>query len=47
MRDAQKRRLLFEMDTANLALRLSQGESEIAVKLTGCDHNLLRMWDGT
>ena len=43
VREAEKRRLLFEMDTAILAMRSTHGESDVAVKLTGCYHNLLRM----
>ncbi|MEO8103817.1 MAG: Fe2+-dependent dioxygenase [Betaproteobacteria bacterium] len=46
VRDAEKRRLLFDMDMSILDLRQSQGESEAAVRLTGCYHNLLRMWAG-
>ena len=45
--DAQ-RRLLFDMDMAILALRqktcAEDGDSAEVVKLTGCYHNLLRMW---
>jgi PKHD-type hydroxylase len=41
-RDAQ-RRLLYELDMAILALRQG-GDSAETVKLTGCYHNLLRMW---
>jgi PKHD-type hydroxylase len=45
--DAQ-RRLLFDLDMAILALRQKSrhedGDSEEIVKLTGCYHNLLRMW---
>lgn len=44
VREAEKRRLLFEMDAAIVAVRTREGESEAAVKLTGCYHNLLRMW---
>lgn len=44
VREAEKRRLLFEMDTAIAVVRSAQGESDVAVKLTGCYHNLLRMW---
>lgn len=48
--DAQ-RRLLFDMDMAILALRQKaqgpNGDSEEVVKLTGCYHNLLRMWADT
>ena len=46
VREAEKRRLLFEMDTAIAAVRSTQSESDVAVKLTGCYHNLLRMWAG-
>lgn len=45
--DAQ-RRLLYDMDMAILSLRRqvdpAVGDSEEIVKLTGCYHNLLRMW---
>jgi PKHD-type hydroxylase len=44
VREAERRRLLFEMDSAIVAVRAREGESEAAVKLTGCYHNLLRMW---
>ena len=48
--DAQ-RRLLFDMDMAILALRqksmMDDGDSPEIVKLTGCYHNLLRMWADT
>lgn len=48
--DAQ-RRLLFDMDMAILALRqksgTDDGDSAEIVKLTGCYHNLLRMWADT
>jgi PKHD-type hydroxylase len=48
VREAERRRLLFEMDSAIVAVRARDGEgeseSEAAVKLTGCYHNLLRMW---
>jgi PKHD-type hydroxylase len=48
VREAEKRRLLFEMDSAIVAVRAregdSQSDSKAAVKLTGCYHNLLRMW---
>ena len=47
VRGAERRRLLFEMDMAILALRAQYGEIEPAVKLTGCYHNLLRMWAGS
>ena len=45
--DAQ-RRLLYDMDMAILSLRQKvapgRSDSEEIVKLTGCYHNLLRMW---
>lgn len=45
--DAQ-RRLLFDMDMAILALRqkvpTGHSDGDEIVKLTGCYHNLLRMW---
>ena len=44
VRQAERRRLLFDMDASILNLRQAQGETEIAVTLTGCYHNLLRMW---
>jgi len=44
VREAERRRLLFEMDMAILALRTQHGETAPAVSLTGCYHNLLRMW---
>lgn len=44
--DAQ-RRLLFDMDMAILDLRKASGDTAEVVKLTGCYHNLLRMWADT
>jgi len=44
--DAQ-RRLLFDMDMAILDLRKAGGDTAEVVKLTGCYHNLLRMWADT
>jgi PKHD-type hydroxylase len=44
VREAERRRLLFDMDQSIVALRAREGESDTAVKLTGCYHNLLRMW---
>jgi PKHD-type hydroxylase len=46
VRSDEKRRLLFDMDTALTALRQG-GESPITVQLTGTYHNLLRMWAET
>jgi PKHD-type hydroxylase len=44
VRSAEQRRLLFELDAAIASLRASHGETAEAVRLTGCYHNLLRMW---
>jgi PKHD-type hydroxylase len=44
VRETERRRLLFEMDMAILELRETQGDIPAAVNLTGCYHNLLRMW---
>lgn len=44
--DAQ-RRLLFDLDMNLLKLRESQGETVETIALTGCYHNLLRMWADT
>jgi len=47
VRDDAQRRLLFDLDMAILALRGSDGDTPPVVKLTGCYHNLLRMWADT
>jgi PKHD-type hydroxylase len=44
VREDERRRLLFELDMSILALRESAGDTPEAVRLTGCYHNLLRMW---
>jgi PKHD-type hydroxylase len=44
VRRDDQRRLLYEMDMAILALRQTGGDSPETVRLTGCYHNLLRMW---
>lgn len=44
VRETERRRLLFEMDMAILELRTTQGDNQATVNLTGCYHNLLRMW---
>ncbi len=48
VRDDTQRRLLYDMDMAILALRQQakhdREDSSEVVKLTGCYHNLLRMW---
>ncbi|MFP5410731.1 MAG: Fe2+-dependent dioxygenase [Gammaproteobacteria bacterium] len=44
VREPQQRELLHELDLGIVALRGEQGESDTAVRLTSCYHNLLRMW---
>jgi len=44
VREPERRRMLFDMDMAILALRTQHGEIGPAVSLTACYHNLLRMW---
>jgi PKHD-type hydroxylase len=44
VRETERRRLLFEMDMAILALRQQQGEHPSVVQLTNCYHNLMRIW---
>jgi PKHD-type hydroxylase len=44
VRDATKRRLLYDMDLSLMQLRDTVGETEAVVKLTGVYHNLLRSW---
>lgn len=44
VRETERRRLLFEMDMAILNLRQTHGDVEAVVNLTGCYHNLVRMW---
>ncbi|PPD41280.1 MAG: Fe2+-dependent dioxygenase [Methylobacter sp.] len=44
VRETERRRLLFEMDMAIVELRSTQGDCPPAINLTGCYHNLLRMW---
>ena len=47
VREDAQRRLLFDMDMAILSLRESGGDTEAVVRLTGCYHNLMRMWAST
>lgn len=47
VRDAEQRRLLWEMDMQLLALRQELGETAPLVRLTGVYHNLLRRWGET
>lgn len=44
VRDPGRRRLLYDMDMALLALRRDVGETDPVVRLTGTYHNLLRRW---
>jgi PKHD-type hydroxylase len=44
VREPDRRRLLFDFDMAIVALRASAGDTQALVRLTGCYHNLLRMW---
>lgn len=45
VREDERRRLLFDLDMAILQVREEQGDaSSSAIALTGCYHNLLRMW---
>lgn len=43
-RSEEQRRLLFELDAAIVALRTQQGDTDETARLTGVDHNLLRLW---
>lgn len=44
VRDNGQRRQLFDLDMAILELRASVGDTPPVVGLTGCYHNLLRIW---
>lgn len=44
VREDERRRLLFELDMSILGLRNSVGDTPEVVRLTGCYHNLLRLW---
>ena len=44
VREPQQRALLHELDMSIVALRGEQGETDTAVRLTSCYHNLMRMW---
>ncbi|MEJ1959260.1 MAG: Fe2+-dependent dioxygenase [Nitrosomonadales bacterium] len=44
VRDAEQRRLLFDMDMSLIQLRQNVGETDAVVRLTGTYHNLLRRW---
>ena len=47
VREEERRRLLYEMDTAITALRARNGDSDELARLSGCYHNLTRMWATT
>ena len=47
VRSNDQRAMLFGMDQALMQLRQRDGESTEAIALTGCYHNLLRMWADT
>jgi PKHD-type hydroxylase len=47
VRDAARRRLLFDLDTAIRRLAAAGADDAARVRLTGCYHNLLRMWAQT
>lgn len=44
VRDDAQRRMLFDLDVSISQLRREAGETGPVVRLTGCYHNLLRMW---
>ena len=44
IRDDSQRSMLFDMDTAIQRLNSSQADEIARTNLTGCYHNLLRMW---
>jgi PKHD-type hydroxylase len=44
VRDAEQRRLLYDMDMSLLKLRHEVGETDAIIRLTGTYHNLLRRW---
>jgi PKHD-type hydroxylase len=47
VRDDTQRSLLFDLDTAIQRLNQTNADEESRVSLTGCYHNLLRMWAET
>jgi PKHD-type hydroxylase len=47
IRDDGQRSLLFDMDTAIQRLNASAADDSARTSLTGCYHNLLRMWSAT
>ena len=44
VREPQRRELLSDTDVSTAALRGEHGETDTAVHLTSCYHNLMRMW---
>lgn len=44
VREPDRRQVLYELDMAILALRDDGEDGPAVVRLTGCYHNLLRMW---
>ncbi|MDB5985724.1 MAG: Fe2+-dependent dioxygenase [Nevskia sp.] len=44
VRDDAQRALLFELDRAVQTLNVAQADAAARLQLTGCYHNLLRMW---
>lgn len=44
VRDDAARELLFDLDTAIQRLDATNGDAQARLRLTGCYHNLLRMW---
>ncbi|MGL4766687.1 MAG: Fe2+-dependent dioxygenase [Formosimonas sp.] len=44
VRSTEQRRLLFDIDVSLAGLRSETQDSADVVRLTGCYHNLLRMW---
>ena len=44
VRHEEHRRLLYEMDIAITALRARHGDSDELARLSGCYHNLTRLW---
>ncbi|TPG10576.1 Fe2+-dependent dioxygenase [Rhodanobacter glycinis] len=47
VRDDNRRRLLFELDTSIQALTRSGADADVLLQLTGIYHNLLRQWAET
>jgi len=47
IRDDGQRSLLFDLDTAIQRLNAADADSTARTHLTGCYHNLLRMWSAT